>query len=276
MASANGKRKYADLHSHTPLSGHAAGEAEEYAAQAIAAGLAFYGCSDHFPLPEGYPTRCCIPFEQYPLYRDNWMPRLRKTLEGSGVELLYGTEFDFLPGRMERTRPAMDAEPFDYRISSIHFIDEVPVDNTPEEWDAVGGTEQMWSLYADRMAQMVSEGNFEIIGHMDLPKKFNVYPADRSKYVLAMHDILKVAAEKGICMELNTAGLRKAAKEIYPTPAIVKMAFDAGVGLTFGSDSHLPREVGQDFDLAEELARSVGYKCINTFRQKQRIELPFD
>ncbi|MBO5960078.1 MAG: histidinol phosphate phosphatase, partial [Lentisphaeria bacterium] len=105
---------------------------------------------------------------------------------------------------------------------------------------------------------------------------FNIYPGDRKKYVLAMHDILKVAASRGICMELNTAGLRKAAKEIYPAPAIVQLAFDAGVGLTFGSDSHAPREVGMDFDLAEQLARSVGYKCINTFRKKQRIELPFD
>lgn len=275
MSCANGKRKYADLHSHTPLCGHAAGEAEDYAKHAIAAGLAFYGCSDHFPLPPGYPLNDSMREEEYPLYLD-WMKRLRNTLEGSGVELLYGTEFDFLPGQMQRSRPAMDAEPFDYRISSIHFIGFMSVDGSPENWTAAGGADNVWSGYAELMAQMVNEGNFEIIGHMDLPKKFNVYPSDRSKYVLAMHDILKVAAEKGICMELNTAGLRKPAKEIYPAPAIVKLAFDAGVGLTFGSDSHAPCEVGRDFDLAEELARSVGYKCIHTFRQKQRIELPFD
>lgn len=269
------RRKYADLHSHTPLCGHAAGEAEDYAKQAIAAGLAFYGCSDHFPLPPGYPLSDSMREEEYPLYLD-WMTRLRNTLEGSGVELLYGTEFDFLPGQMQRSRPAMDAEPFDYRISSIHFIGFTSVDGAPENWNALGGADFVWNAYAELMAQMVQEGNFEIIGHMDLPKKFNVYPTDRTKYTLAMHDILKTAAEKGICMELNTAGLRKPAKEIYPAPEIVKIAFDAGVGLTFGSDSHAPREVGMDFDLAEQLARSVGYKCINTFRQKQRFELPFD
>ena len=63
--------KFADMHTHTPLCGHAAGEPEEYAAQAIRAGLSFYGASDHFPLPEGYPLYDSMRVhELHLLYRD--------------------------------------------------------------------------------------------------------------------------------------------------------------------------------------------------------------
>ena len=272
-------RKTADLHTHTPLCGHAAGEPEDFARQAIRVGLTCYGASDHFPLPEGYPEDDSMRREElHPRYRDDWMVRLRNTLEGSGVELLYGTEFDYLPGRMEWTRPAMDAEPFDYRISSIHFLDYFSVDNERNlaRWDEVGGADGLWAGYAETMAQMVEEGGFEIIGHMDLPKKFGIYPSDRSRYARAMKDVLHLAAEKGICMELNTAGLRKPVGEIYPAPEIVRLAFEAGVGITLGSDSHAPGEVGKDFDLAIQLAKSAGYRSAWMFRKKQPVELPFD
>ena len=269
--------KFADMHTHTPLCGHAAGEPEEYAAQAIRAGLSFYGASDHFPLPEGYPLYDSMRVhELHPLYRDDWMPRLRKVLEAAGIEVLYGTEFDFLPGNMAESRPMMEAENFDYRISSIHFLGHGEVDHSAEGWEAMGGADRVWHDYAVTMEQMVSEGGFEIIGHIDLPKKFGIYPSDRRAYALAMHDVLKMAAGKGICMELNTAGLRKPVKEIYPAPEIVKIAFDAGVNITLGSDCHAPCEVGADFSKAMALAKAAGYRSAFTFRKKQALELPFD
>ena len=91
-----------------------------------------------------------------------------------------------------------------------------------------------------------------------------------------MHDVLKMAAAKEICMELNTAGLRKPVKEIYPAPEIVRIAFDAGVNITFGSDCHAPCEVGADFSKAMALAKAAGYRSAFTFRKKQALELPFD
>ena len=60
-------------------------------------------------------------------------------------------------------------------------------------------------------------------------------------------------------MELNTAGLRKDCKEIYPSPAIVQLAFQLGVPITFASDAHAPNEVGMNFAEAIQLARRAGY-----------------
>jgi len=58
---------------------------------------------------------------------------------------------------------------------------------------------------------------------------------------------------------LNTAGLRKDCREIYPSPQIVAMANEAGVPITFASDAHAIEEVGMNFAEAVSLARSAGY-----------------
>jgi histidinol-phosphatase (PHP family) len=71
---------------------------------------------------------------------------------------------------------------------------------------------------------------------------------------------------------VNTAGLRKECKEIYPSREILKLAFQKGVPITFGSDAHAPEEVGMNFREAVELARSVGYtECLRFVRRKRGI-----
>ena len=66
-------------------------------------------------------------------------------------------------------------------------------------------------------------------------------------------------------MELNTAGLRKECKEIYPGPALLQLAARTGVPITFGSDAHAPGEVGMDFPQAIQAARDAGYRSFCQF-----------
>ena len=76
-------------------------------------------------------------------------------------------------------------------------------------------------------------------------------------------------------MELNTSGLRKDCKEIYPSPQIVRLAAREGVPITFASDAHAPGEVGMNFAEAVELARSAGYTHPCRFAQRRREEAKF-
>jgi histidinol-phosphatase (PHP family) len=74
---------------------------------------------------------------------------------------------------------------------------------------------------------------------------------------------------------LNTAGLRKDCKEIYPSPKIVHLAHERGVPITFGSDAHAPGEVGMDLVKAVDLARAVGYTQSCRFIQRRREFISF-
>jgi histidinol-phosphatase (PHP family) len=106
-----------------------------------------------------------------------------------------------------------------------------------------------------------------------LAKKFCFYPKQDCTHLFEA--FLAAAKKTNTALELNTAGLRKDCREIYPSRRILELAFRAGVPITFGSDAHAPGEVGADFERAIELARSVGYERARRFTQREPEEVPF-
>jgi histidinol-phosphatase (PHP family) len=116
-------------------------------------------------------------------------------------------------------------------------------------------------------------GLFEIIGHTDLPKKFGHRP---TKDCTPLYEKFLTAAKNNTCaIELNTAGLRKDCREIYPSRDILQLAFERDVPITFGSDAHSPEEVGMNFAEAIQLARAAGYNQCCQFDGRTRKFVSF-
>ena len=265
----------ADLHTHTRLCKHASGEPEDYLAAASKQGLSVLGVSDHIPWPAGYDSLWRMAPDQFPLYR-SMVRSLQEKQAAYGVEVLYGIELDYVPGRMDEVYDAIAAEPFDYRIGSVHYTDFGFDDpDMMGQWEKEG-PDAVWNEYADRLCRLVESCDFEIMAHPDLPKKFGLYPADMTYFANRMQDVFSIAGSKGIAVEINTAGLRKPVKEFYPSLELLKAANRAGMPLTFGSDAHRPEEIGADFDLALDFARTAGYRSALMFRNREPVELPFD
>jgi histidinol-phosphatase (PHP family) len=86
---------------------------------------------------------------------------------------------------------------------------------------------------------------------------------------------LEEARQNDVAIEINTAGLRKDCKEMYPSRAILELAAGMGVPLTFGSDAHAPGEVALNFGQAVELARAVGYTHSARFTRRKRELVKF-
>ena len=269
--------QFSDLHTHTKLCNHAVGEAAEYLQQAIDKGLTWYGISDHFPAPAGYdPEFRMMPLE-YAEYRKT-VEQIRQTAaeSGSGLQVLYAAEFDYVPGRMPEVYAALEREDFDYLIGSIHYVDDFAFDDPAkkEEWFS-RGVDYVWERYTELLCEFVTGYPFEIMGHADLPKKFSLYPSDEKRFQHRMQSVFELAAGKNICMELNTAGLRKEVREIYPSLKLLKLAKEAGVRITFGSDAHAPGEIGAGLEDALELAKTAGYRSHVVFQKRQAKEIAF-
>jgi histidinol-phosphatase (PHP family) len=113
-----------------------------------------------------------------------------------------------------------------------------------------------------------ASGLFDIIGHADLCKKFAFYP--KQDCTPLFEKFLEAAVQSGAALELNTAGLRKACQEIYPSRRILELACRKQVPMAFGSDAHAPGEVGLNFKEAVSLARDVGYTHCLEFAQRRR------
>ena len=80
---------------------------------------------------------------------------------------------------------------------------------------------------------------------------------------------LPISRARGCAIELNTAGLRKDCREIYPSPRILEMAHRLGVPITFGSDAHAAAEVGFELGRAVDLAKNTGYTHAVRFHRRE-------
>lgn len=252
---------------HTPLCRHAKGEPTELAAHAVRAGLKEIGFSEHAPMVRDDWDDWHLRWSELDAYVEKVQQARRDHPE---LTIKLGLEVDYLPGHEDWIRQLAGRQPWDYFIGSVHYITDAWALDNPHlvsEWKS-RDTFQVWTTYFERLTMAAESGLFEIIGHVDLCKRFCFYPQQDATPLIAR--FLDAARRSGVAMELNTAGLRKDCKEIYPSAPILQMAHDYGVPITFGSDAHAPGDVGMNFAEAIALARSVGYTQSCRFTHKQR------
>jgi histidinol-phosphatase (PHP family) len=261
----------ADYHMHTPLCRHAVGEPVEYAAHAIKMGLSEIGMSDHSPMEKDDFDEWRMRFDQL----DEYVEKVRKAQRDyPNLRIKLSLEVDYIPGYESWIRDLAARHPWDYFIGSVHYVSETwDLDNPQKlsEWKRRDPFE-VWSAYFDRLTMAAESQLFDIIGHADLCKKFCFYPKEDCTQLFRR--FLQAAATNDVAIEINTAGLRKDCKEMYPSPQIMRMAGEYKVPLTFGSDAHAPGEVGMNFAEAIQLARASGYTHWRRFTQRKSESIP--
>jgi histidinol-phosphatase (PHP family) len=251
-----------DYHMHTRLT-DGAGEPVEYAAVAVSRGLAEIGCSEHAPLADR-DTDWTLKRSDLPTYV-GWVEEARRQFPQLTIKL--GLEVDYAPGCEDWVRELAGMYPWDFFLGSVHFIGEWPVDLSAKYWEN-HDVEERWRAYFALWKQAARSGLYDSLAHPDLPKKFNHRPATDFRGVY--EDALRVVAGAGIAIELNTAGLRKPCREIYPSAEFLQMARRLDIPLSLGSDAHVPQDVGADFDKAAALLKQTGYRELVRFTRRQR------
>ncbi len=205
---------------HTTLCGHAIGSPEEYVRHGIKIGLKEMGFSDHAPMVHEPMPGVTMDLDELPLYH-RMIEAVRVQYAGR-ITIKAALEADFIPGFEAKTRAIIAGFPYDYIIGSVHFINGWAVDDpaTIERWK----TQDINRVYRDYYAllrQSAKSGMFDIMGHPDLPKKFGHRPTiDLTDEIKATAKVFK---EAGVAVEINTSGLRKPVKEMYPAPACLKI-----------------------------------------------------
>jgi histidinol-phosphatase (PHP family) len=263
--------RVSDYHMHTPLCRHAVGEPTEYAAQALKLGMSEIGFSDHSPMRQDDFDDWRMRLDQL----DEYVEKVRRAQkEHPTLEIKLALEVDYLPGHEEWIRELAARHPWDYFIGSVHYVDETWAVDNPAHLSKWKNSDpfKVWSLYFERLTQAAESGLFEIIGHADLPKKFNIRPKEDCTPIF--NRFLDAVKRSDVAIELNTAGLRKDCREIYPSRSFVELAAQKKVAITFGSDAHAPGEVGYAFADALACAREVGYTHFRRFSQRRHYMAP--
>ena len=257
-----------DYHIHTKYCNHAVGEVTEYAAYAAGLPLKEIGFSDHLPMLKWAVPEYAMSFEQLPDYiRDvqharEQFPELRIKL---GIEADY-----YSPEEEDATRALLQQYPFDYVYGSVHFVDDWAIDDPRniKRWEEKG-VDAVYEGYFRRLQQAARSGLFDIITHTDLAKKFGHRPTNDISALL--DETVQAYKESGVAVEINTSGLRKPVKEIYPSPQLLRLLRHYDIPIVFGSDAHHPQEVGKDFAETKQQVKEFGFTELLVFERRERV-----
>ncbi len=251
---------FPDYHCHTNLCGHASGEMEDYIAAALLKGLQELGFSDHLPmywLPESERNPGLAMSEQeLPLYVEKVI-KLQKKYSDLSIKL--GIEADYIPGNNMELNRLLEMYPFDYVLGSVHFVNGWAVDSPANKNDYEHlNIDEIYTDYFSYLQIAARSGLFNIMAHPDLIKKFGYRP---KKNLASLYEqTAEIFAKSGVCAEVNTAGLRYPAREIYPSLELLRLFKKYGVAVTVGSDAHFPEQVGEDWEEAALYLKEAGYR----------------
>jgi len=251
-----------DSHMHTPLCKHAVGTPAEYVQAARRAGLLGIVVTDHSPMPVWFDPQVRMELEELPFYHAT-LERVRA--EASDFYVGIGLEADFHPGTEYFVQRLLAQYDYDYVIGSVHYIGAWPFDNPRymaefEERDL----REVYRAYFKLVAQAARTGLFHAIGHLDLPKVMGYRPPQG--YADLAEEALEVIAGEGLALDVNTAGWRKKAAEIYPSPELLARARALGIPVVLGSDAHRPEDVAHRFADAVQILRAAGYTQAVVFK----------
>ncbi|MHA6534659.1 histidinol-phosphatase [Paenibacillus sp. BAC0078] len=261
-----------DLHTHHFRCGHADGTIRDYIEAGIAAGLDAIGISDHSPY-FGSPSEQAFPHiamakSELARYVDEVLS-LQKEYAGK-IDVLLGIESDYFPEHAELYRKTLSAYPFDYIIGSVHSVGGVSIFNK-RRWKGLGPQEKLASKveYYRLITESARSGMFQILGHIDAMK--GNYPQFSEISAPAeIDECLRVIAECGVAIEINTSGSTKLSGGWYPSDDILERALHYGVEVTFGSDAHLTSRVADQHEAVVARLKEIGFTQWVYFKQKEK------
>ncbi len=269
-----------DLHAHTWRCRHAEGTAEDFVRAAAERGVNTLAFTEHLPLAPSLAMRIAgaegyaMPLSEL----DDYVAEVHDAVDlGAelGVEVLLGIEVDAVPEALGHVAALVAAHPFDMVLGSVHFIDGWAFDDPErtegyDRWDL----DELWERYFDDLIRAAQSGVADVMAHADLVKKFCRRPLGPVEHLYA--PTAAALREAGVAVEVNTAGLRKPCRELYPAPGFLRELRRAGVPVTIGSDAHAPSEVAAGYADALAALRAAGYPSVLVYRGRVPEEVGLD
>lgn len=256
-----------DSHMHTPLCKHAWGEPEEYAQQALKAGLKGIIFTCHCPMPNGFWPTVRMSESEFDTYVA-LVERAADAFKGK-LDIRLGIESEYFPGCEEYIANLHKRADFHYVLGAVHWQAKEYLNKFE-----TGTIENFRRTYFEHLAKSAESGLYDSLAHPDLVKN---YHPDSWCFAIVKNTVaaaLDRIAATGVAMELNTSGLNKSYSEMNPGNEMLRMMADRKIPVVLGSDSHRAVRVGEHFVTALNHLTEAGYENVSYFLNRQRIDLP--
>lgn len=249
-----------NVHTHTTYS-DGENTMAEYIDCAIGKGFLSLGFSDHSPT--GFDLSYCMASGAVERYFADFYALREKYADR--IELLIGIELDYYTDPLDLSR-------FDYTIGSVHYVVSggtyYPVDDSQKAClDAIrngfGGDGIAFAkTYYRNICGYLEHGSFDVLGHFDLPTKFDLFDETDAGYRRAALEAAECAASRGVLIEVNTGSIARGVKNGHPYPSdfLLQYFYEKHCPIILGADAHKAAALDTGFCDAKSLLKAVGFR----------------
>jgi len=195
------------------------------------------------------------------------------------IKPVYAGRINIFTGLENDSVYMQPADGYDYTIGSVHCVKSgdryysvdskasVVADAVSTAFGGDGGA--FAKAYYDAVLDFASIKRADILGHLDLVRRFNTGDSKRwlffdegsGAYRRAALDALEMAVRSDYIIEVNTGPLSKGfSDEAYPAVFILERAVELGARIIVGSDAHSVSTLNYAFDKTESVLRGLGFK----------------
>jgi histidinol-phosphatase (PHP family) len=270
-----------DYHLHSTCSVDGISTIAQFCRRAAERGFIEIGFCGHVDFDPRDPS---CGFFDYALFRRQIETERRAIMRyGDSLAIRTAVEVTYQASREEEIRAFLEGKELDYVIGSVHLVDD------GQEWAIVSeegrcecyfvrrSLREAYQPYFAEVRRAVESGLFDFIGHLDLVKRYGVRyygPFDPSLFAAEVREILELAVQGGVGLEINTSGLRQAPRETYPGLEVLRWYRELGGWiLTVGSDAHSVKDLGKGVAEALGLAREAGFEAVTLFEKREPRQL---
>jgi len=255
----------ATYHNHTTWSDGRSSIAE-MVARARELGVQELGISDHCCV---HPTGVSPKWSMDPRKLPQYVEELKSFADQSLPAVRLGLEVCWFPGHGDAIRSVLAAHPFDYLIGSVHEVNGFTIDGNAEPWQKMTPSDRaaIFRQYWKNVRSLAESRLFDIVAHIDLPKKFGYDPT--TGYEELIEEALDAVEKSKMVVELNTSGWHKPCRNGYPTIEIVKMCAARRIPMLLSADAHEPDHLLRDFPRGAQRLYNGGITEVARFKGRQ-------
>ena len=273
-----------DCHTHTRFSVDSDADIRAMIDRAIQLGLKAYAVTDHCECNRWFSEEHYKDIEVYKYFdfgKDfensvSAITSLKKEYEGK-INLICGSELGQAEQEPEIAQKVVDDPRVDFIIGSMHQL--------PDEEDFAlmdyshRTTDEIYDLldrYFKEIYKLCKWGKFDILGHLTYTLRYIEgdygFDIDVSRFDDVIAESLRLVAQNGKGIEINTSGLRQKYGRTFPELKYVKLFKDLGGEiLSLGSDAHFVEHLGGGIAQGAQIAFDAGFTQIAYFKNHKPV-----